>query len=72
MCDKNQIPLQLGDFVCPRYYTEILATTANEQAHVYQIVEIQENEIVVAQKVSDPTEQIVASEDFFISLESKQ
>ena len=66
--DKNQTSLQLGDFVCPRYYTEILATTANEQANVYQIVEIENNKIVV-EKVSDPTEQIVASEDFFISLE---
>ncbi len=71
MCDKNQTPLQLGDFVCPRYYTEILATTANEQAHVYQVAEIKNNKIV-AEKVSDPTEQIVASEDFFISFESKQ
>ena len=66
--NENQTPLQLGDFVCPRYYTEVLATTANEQANVYQVVEIENNKIV-AEKVSDPTEQIVESEDFFISLE---
>ena len=64
----NQTYLELGDFVCPRYYTDVLATTATEQANVYQVVEIQENEII-AQKVFDPFEQISASEDFFISLE---
>ena len=67
--NKSQTHLELGDFVCPRYYAEILATTANEQANVYQVVRIQENGIVVSQKVSDPVKQIVASEDFFISLE---
>lgn len=65
----NQTPLELGDFVCPRYYTEVLATAAIEQANVYQVVEIQENETIVAQKVSDPSKRISASEDFFISLE---
>jgi hypothetical protein len=65
--DKNQTPLELGDFVCPRYYTEVPAT-AIEQAYVYQVVGVENNKIV-AEKVSDPTEQIVASEDFFISLE---
>ena len=64
---KNQTLLELGDFVCPRYYTEVPAT-AIEQAYVYQVVGVENNKIV-AEKVSDPTEKIVASEDFFISLE---
>lgn len=66
--NENQTPLELGDFVCPRYYTEVPAT-APEQANVYQVIEIQEDEIIIAQKVSDPSERIIASEDFFISLE---
>ena len=69
MMTGNQTHLELGDFICPRYYTEVLAATATEQATVYQVVEIQENKIIVAQIVSDPSEQISASEDFFTSLE---
>ena len=65
--NKHQAPLELGDFVCPRYYTEVPAT-AIESAYVYQVIEVRDNEIV-AQRVSDPAKQIVASEDFFISLE---
>ena len=68
MTTDNQTPLELGDFVCPRYYTEVFAATATEQADVYQVIEVRDNEIV-AQRVSDPAKQIVASEDFFISLE---
>ena len=68
MTTDNQTPLELGDFVCPRYYTEVFAATATEQADVYQVIEVRDNKIV-AQKVSDPAKQIVASEDFFISLE---
>ena len=67
--DERQAPLELGDFVCPQYYAKILATTATEQANVYRVIEIQENEIIVAQNVFNLTEQIVASEDFFISFE---
>lgn len=63
--NKNQTFLQLGDFVCPRYYAEILATTATEQASVYQVIEIQESNIVIAQNVYNPVERISASEDFF-------
>lgn len=66
--NENQTPLQLDDFVCPRYYAETLVTTSNEQANVYQVVRIQENGIVVAQKVFNPVEEISASEGFFIKL----
>ena len=65
--DKTRLPLKLGDFVCPRYYAEVLTTTT-EQANVYQVIEIQENEIILAQNVFNSVERISASEDFFTKL----
>ena len=67
--NENQTLLQLGDFVCPRYYAEVLATTTTEQANVYQVIEIREDGIVVAQNVFNPVERISASEDFFTKFE---
>lgn len=70
-------PLELGDFVCPRY----MANTAEEamryapasydRGFVYQIVEIK-GTILTVQRVSDPRTQISASSDFFISLQEEE
>ncbi|MEG4838384.1 hypothetical protein [Microcoleus sp. B9-D4] len=66
----NGEPLELGDFVCPRY----MATTAKQaidRGFVYQIVEIK-GTILTVQRVSDPRTQISASSDFFISLQEQE
>ncbi|MEG4518837.1 hypothetical protein QUB11_28080 [Microcoleus sp. B6-A1] len=68
----NGEPLELGDFVCPRY----MATTAKQaidRGFVYQITEInQPGTILTVQRVSDPRTRISASSDFFISLQEQE
>src|SRR6476661_5865962 len=65
-------PLELGDFVCPRY----LAANAEEaiaQGFIYQVTHINEpGSITTVQRVSNPSAKIIASSDFFISLEEKE
>jgi len=63
-------PLELGDFVCPRY----MATTAEQaidRGFVYQFVGIK-GTILTVQRISDPRTQISASSDFFISLQEEE
>jgi|GEM_PF-1986030 len=64
--------LELGDFVCPRY----MASTAEEaidRGFVYQIIEInQPGTRLTVQRVSDPRSHIIASSDFFISLQEEE
>ena len=65
-------PLELGDFVCPCY----MVTTAEEaiaQGFVYQIIKVnQHGSILTVHRVSDPRIQIIASSDFFISLQEEE
>jgi len=63
-------PLELGDFVCPRYMAKT-AEQAINRGFVYQIVEIK-GTILTVQRVSDPRTQISASSDFFISLQEQE
>ncbi|MEG5175549.1 hypothetical protein [Microcoleus sp. B3-D7] len=63
-------PLELADFVCPRYMAET-AEEAIDRGFVYQIVELK-GTILTVQRVSDPRTQISASSDFFISLQEEE
>jgi hypothetical protein len=58
--------MELGDFVCPRFYKGILASSGT--ASIYQVTKIGKIAIT-AQKVCDPNCQIRAPKDFFIKLE---
>ncbi|MEG4594171.1 hypothetical protein QUB00_20520 [Microcoleus sp. F8_C2] len=63
-------PLELGDFVCPRYMANT-AEQAIDRGFVYQLVEIK-GTILTVQRVSDPRSKISASSDFFISLQEEE
>jgi hypothetical protein len=68
----NSKPLELGDFVCPRYMAKT-AEQAIAQGLVYQIIKVnQPGSILTVHRVSDPRTQIIASSDFFISLQEEE
>ncbi len=65
-------PLELGDFVCPRYMAKT-AEQAIAQGFVYQIIKVnQPGSILTVHRVSDPRTQIITSSDFFISLQEEE
>lgn len=61
--------LKVGDFVCPQYYSTTYAKEAKSPAFVYQVTEIGESGKTTVVRVSNPNAKIVASKNFFISLE---